>query len=424
MSTKSNPFIIEEHILEGQHVREYPRAAREGECLQLSVKRYIPKSNQDPKPGDLTIIGAHGSGYPKELYEPLWENICTRLSSHGIRVCSIWIADTANQGASGILNEKKLGNDPSWFDHSRDLLYMINQFQAAMPGPIMGIGHSMGAGQLALLSLMHPRLFTSLVLIEPVMVPDIYTGMGPEFVTIALAKKSSWPSRHEAERYLRKSYRKWDPRVLELYLEYGLRSQQPTVPDKESNPSDSKSSPVSLITHPRQEALQYLRPNFQHKQPASGDASHPDIIGPARTTSLFYRTEPILLWNMLPHIRPSVLFVFGGKSPISTAPRRGDLLERTGTGVGGSGGVKQGKVKEVTVLRAGHTVPLEEVDLVSESVVEWVRGEMGRWNDEQERVKREWEGIDAGGGQDQFQDWEGPLKEATRLGQEARKMKL
>lgn len=31
-----------------------------------------------------------------------------------------------------------------WFDHSRDLLFLVNQFQDEMPHPIIGIGHSMG----------------------------------------------------------------------------------------------------------------------------------------------------------------------------------------------------------------------------------------------------------------------------------------
>lgn len=77
----------------------------------------------------------------------------------------MWIADAANLGASGIQNEELLGDDreciltsvlsinglthpASWFDHSRDLMCMINQFRGEMPQPIVGIGHSMGAGQL------------------------------------------------------------------------------------------------------------------------------------------------------------------------------------------------------------------------------------------------------------------------------------
>lgn len=47
----------------------------------------------------------------QELYEPLWEDIYARSKSNGFRIRGIWIADTAMQGASGILNEQLLGND-------------------------------------------------------------------------------------------------------------------------------------------------------------------------------------------------------------------------------------------------------------------------------------------------------------------------
>lgn len=36
----------------------------------------------------------------------------------------------------------------SWWDHGRDLLALINQYQDEMPHPIIGIGHSMGGMQL------------------------------------------------------------------------------------------------------------------------------------------------------------------------------------------------------------------------------------------------------------------------------------
>lgn len=36
----------------------------------------------------------------------------------------------------------------SWLDHSRDLLHIVNVFRDQMPQPIVGIGHSLGAGQL------------------------------------------------------------------------------------------------------------------------------------------------------------------------------------------------------------------------------------------------------------------------------------
>lgn len=83
-----------------------------------------------------------------------------------MHVRSIWVADSSNQGASGVLNEDIQGDSSmpkpfpllhrtlmvsylaSWFDHSRDLLLMINHFRDAMPRPIVGIAHSMGCAQL------------------------------------------------------------------------------------------------------------------------------------------------------------------------------------------------------------------------------------------------------------------------------------
>lgn len=64
------------------------------------------------------------------------------------RIRSIWIADVAHQGTSGLLNEDLIGNDPSLADHARDLLYLINLKREDMPRPIMGIGHSMGGTSL------------------------------------------------------------------------------------------------------------------------------------------------------------------------------------------------------------------------------------------------------------------------------------
>lgn len=53
----------------------------------------------------------HLSNRWQELYEPLWDELHKRAAKSGIRIRSIWIADMWNQGQSGVLNEKILGND-------------------------------------------------------------------------------------------------------------------------------------------------------------------------------------------------------------------------------------------------------------------------------------------------------------------------
>ena len=63
----STLFDIREHVVDGQHIREYPRATAHSqeEVLQLAVKQYIPKDNPNPKPGDITIIASHANGFVK-----------------------------------------------------------------------------------------------------------------------------------------------------------------------------------------------------------------------------------------------------------------------------------------------------------------------------------------------------------------------
>lgn len=63
----STLFDVKEHVVDGQHIREYPRATAHSqeEVLQLAVKQYIPKDNPNPKPGDITIIASHANGFVK-----------------------------------------------------------------------------------------------------------------------------------------------------------------------------------------------------------------------------------------------------------------------------------------------------------------------------------------------------------------------
>jgi hypothetical protein len=46
----------------------------------------------------------------KELYEPFFDAIVQRSEKAGFRIRAIWAPDIAHQGASGVRNEKKLGD--------------------------------------------------------------------------------------------------------------------------------------------------------------------------------------------------------------------------------------------------------------------------------------------------------------------------
>ena len=47
----------------------------------------------------------------QELYEPLWDELLLASREHKFGIRAIWIADMAQQGASGVLNEDILGDD-------------------------------------------------------------------------------------------------------------------------------------------------------------------------------------------------------------------------------------------------------------------------------------------------------------------------
>lgn len=62
-------FRVIEHTVRAQHIRDRFGATEPGQAnkLRLAVKQYIPKSNEKPSPGDVTIIGAHANGFPKVI---------------------------------------------------------------------------------------------------------------------------------------------------------------------------------------------------------------------------------------------------------------------------------------------------------------------------------------------------------------------
>ncbi|KAL6890051.1 Alpha/beta hydrolase fold-1 [Trichoderma evansii] len=289
-----------------------------------------------------------------------------------------------NQGQSGLLNEKILGNDPSWADHARDLMNLINQKQDSIPHPIVGIGHSMGGTQLSLLSLAHPRLLRSLILLDPVI--QVPNGI----ISPALSsthRRDIWPSKDAAASRFKTStfFKSWDPRVLDRWIEYGLRQVPTELYPINDSESDERST---LTTSKHQELFTFLRStyretpgeNYVDKDPAA-DKEYPGYS--------FYRPEPSQVFHRLPEVRSSVLYIFGAKSELSPSVQREMKMARTGTGVGGSGGAAAGRVKEV-VLNCGHLVAMEKVTECANAITLFLRDELQRWRQEKSDFERYW----------------------------------
>ncbi|UZP37724.1 hypothetical protein NXS19_005540 [Fusarium pseudograminearum] len=382
----SFPFTIQEHTIEASHIREYARATShsQDEKLYLHIKQYTPKDNTAPQKGDVTIIGGHANGFPKELYEPLWEEFYHESKRRNIRIRSIWIADTAWQGQSGLINQDAIGNDPSWLDYARDILHMINTFRP--PPPIMAMGHSFGANALTNVALLHPRIFTSLVLLDPVISHFASTpgasSAGP--AAASMVRREVWPSRAEAAASFGRSafYKTWDPRVLQRWIDFGIRS----IPGQES---------VTLTTTKHQEIFTFLRPSWPAYDPQGKDIIHPEHT-PDLDTSLnrrwstypVYRPEGPNTVARLPNVRPSVLYVFGGKSNVSpwSFRTRRWLSREPGSVVAV---VRHRRVKKVVGENNGHLVPMEDPRMCASAAADWIEAELKRWWVD-ERSYEEW----------------------------------
>ena len=244
---------------------------------------------------------------------------------------------------------------------------------------------------------MHPRLLSSLVLIDPVIeIPSARPRNTAAALLTQLStfRRDYWPSREEAAASFRSSnfYKSWDDRVLNRWLDIGLRDT-PTALYPETH-EDAKSRPVTLLTPKHQEVFTFLRPNFDGMDSEGrlvlNRSSHPDLDLESGETYPFYRPEAPSIFKRLPFLRPSVLYVHAGKSDLSAPELREQRMSTTGVGVGGSGGAAHGRVQEILFEGAGHLMPMEIASELAAAVADWLTQEMERWTEQDKEFRAKW----------------------------------
>ncbi|KAH7073377.1 Alpha/beta hydrolase family-domain-containing protein [Paraphoma chrysanthemicola] len=374
MSTSS--FIITEHKSPCSYIRQYPHGVkRDDAVLELAVKEYRPRTHLPSDEEGVTIIAAHGNGFPKEMFEPLWDDLLR--ASEGFKIASIWAADVAHQGASYALNSKELGDDPNWTDHSLDLLLMINKFRERMKPPFIGIGHSMGCGQLVYLASIHPRLFHDLILIDPIL--QVSHPPGPNSALFSSKRRESWESRAKAQAQISGNgfFSSMDPRALKLFLQYALK--------------DTPDGGVTLSTPKAQEAWTYVRscfhdlgedtPEGRQRERMLNPYIQPFSPGGRVLTA---RGEMHPIFDALPRLRPRTFFMYGEYSHINFDEVREIHISTTGTGEGGNGGAKENGVKDVLLEDCGHLCAFEKPTAIAENISSWLSEEVVRWKQERD----------------------------------------
>lgn len=293
---------------------------------------------------------------------------------------------------------------------------MINVFRSEMPMPIVGMGHSFGGAILCNLSLMHPRLLSTIVLLDPVIQTHASAPKGPSPAQQSAFRRDLWPSRAEAIAAFEKSkfYQTWDRRVFDRWCRFGIR-------DTPSKLYPNEKGSVTLSTTKHQECFTFLRPSWEGISPDGQTILRRDLvpdINPVQPRLYpFYRPDPLNIFSRLGELRPSAFYIFGELSDMSLPVAIKQKLEITGTGVGGSGGAKEGRVKHVMLKGVGHLVAMEKSEECADAAAAWLGQEVKRFDAERKEYE-EWAKQTLAERQTMSEEWKkmvgGPIKRPSQ----------
>lgn len=167
-----------------------------------------------PGEGSVGLYLAHATGFCKEVWEPLVEEL---------RRLGVGLPATAwDFFAHG---DSYLPDPPyDWWDFGRDALRVL-------PGEglkAVGIGHSSGGACLAMAEILRPGTFAGLVLVEPIILPPPFRRSDDSALAErAERRKPSFPTLSEARTNFasKEAFSSWDPRSLDAYLSGGLEQR-------------------------------------------------------------------------------------------------------------------------------------------------------------------------------------------------------
>ena len=234
------------------------------------------------------------------------------------------------------------------------------------------------------LAIIHPRLLSTVVLIEPVILDDIPVGPNPAL--LSTIRRDIWDTRAKAEAALRRGFATWDPRALDQFLQYGLRAVPTALYDPSRHEHLSPSS-VTLTTSNPQEAWAYAQVNLEPKDSGLDRLLLPDWDPVIELPHLSSRPECFITMRNLPYVRPSVLYIFGAKSPLSLPQLQEKKLKTTGIGTGGNGGVAEANVEKSVLQGSGHLVIFEKPDECANVAADWIRRWFDRWSAEEKTLR-------------------------------------
>ncbi|GJJ14484.1 hypothetical protein Clacol_008748 [Clathrus columnatus] len=259
------------HALEGgcDHLESYESAcATQKRVMWNSVNRIVrddlENDSEDVNRERLTLFVAHANGFPKETWEPSIRSLLSQLEASASEndttpiIEEIWIFEAVQHGDTGLINAGLLTRAYDWLDNVRDILQFLLYYipdrvergpkNEPVPLPthltrlpestathrikegfdsrtVVGVGHSFGGCSVARVATEYPSLFSSLVLVDPVVRPIAVSAIfNNGLAESALKRRNFWKSKEEARTLFFKSpfFKAWNHDVLNAYIEHGI----------------------------------------------------------------------------------------------------------------------------------------------------------------------------------------------------------
>ncbi|KAH6910751.1 Alpha/beta hydrolase family-domain-containing protein [Coprinopsis sp. MPI-PUGE-AT-0042] len=221
------------------------------------LNRYVRKGLKADNSTGLTLFFAHANGFNKEIWEPTLGVLLD--SPSGKLIDEVWVWESVQHGDAALINRDSLSRWFDWSDNTRDIVNFLTNFLPSratserlplhlrrLPEEesnrrrekgfayrrLMQVGHSYGGCTSACAVENFPKLFDSLVLIDPVIakpssVPEVAREVHERtdlLLKNSLVRRDTWSSREEAlEGYLKSPFfRAWHPSTLRVYVDAGM----------------------------------------------------------------------------------------------------------------------------------------------------------------------------------------------------------
>lgn len=241
---------------------------------------------------------------------------------------------------------------------------MVNHFRQTIVHPIVGVGHSIGASQLASLALMHPSLFTSIVLIDPI-IGSQGADCGVERLALgAIKRQREWKTRSEAEAFFSRVWGNWDARIKERWNASAL------IPCDRTNPNGK----TELSWGRLQELTTYI--DLSELRASANRETELKSKGKGTAQWTPYVTQ---LWDMISLIGVHVFYVCGEKSEQHNEKMRKHWHENTATNKRFWMRGFRRKVDLLILEKLGHLAPFENPTRCADSISAWIARDMKDW---------------------------------------------